>query len=78
MRVFVKVDGKEFIIGTLSVDKYPQFKTDLVFKEEFELLHTSKTSTISALGYKFRPCKRKYPFIFFNIFKEARTQISVP
>jgi hypothetical protein len=24
VRVFVKVSGKEFPIGTLSVDKYPQ------------------------------------------------------
>jgi hypothetical protein len=59
VRVFVKVDGKEFWIGTLSVDKYPQCKTSLVFEKEFELLHTSKTSTISALGFKCWHCKRK-------------------
>ncbi|XP_021305986.1 histone deacetylase HDT2 isoform X2 [Sorghum bicolor] len=53
VRVFVKADGKKFLIGTLSVDKYPQYTTSLVFEKEFELLHTSKTSTISALGYKF-------------------------
>ena len=34
--------------------------------KEFELLHTSKTSTISALGYKFRHCKRKYPSILLS------------
>ncbi|XP_066377121.1 histone deacetylase HDT2-like isoform X4 [Miscanthus floridulus] len=60
VKVFVKVNGKEFPIGTLSVDKCPQYTTSLVFEKEFEFLHTSKTSTISALGYKFRHCKRKY------------------
>ncbi|KAL6840373.1 hypothetical protein ACP4OV_030183 [Aristida adscensionis] len=52
VRIFVKVDGKELLIGTLSVDKYPQHGTDLVFEKEFELLHTSKTSSISVIGYK--------------------------
>ena len=66
VKVFVKVNGKEFPIGTLSVDKYPQYTTSLVFEKEFELLHTSKTSTISALGYKFRHCKRKYPSILLS------------
>ncbi|KAL6616582.1 hypothetical protein ACP70R_038852 [Stipagrostis hirtigluma subsp. patula] len=59
VRVFVKVDGKELLIGTLSVDKYPQHTTDLVFEKEFELLHTSKTSNISAIGYKFSDVCRK-------------------
>ncbi|XP_062208695.1 histone deacetylase HDT2-like [Phragmites australis] len=52
VRVYVKIDGKEILIGTLSVDKYPQYVTDLVFEKEFELLHTSKTYNISAIGYK--------------------------
>ncbi|WVZ67737.1 hypothetical protein U9M48_016780 [Paspalum notatum var. saurae] len=52
VRVFVKIDGKEFLIGTLSVDKYPQYTTSLVFEKEFELLHTSKSTNISALGFK--------------------------
>lgn len=62
----MKADGKKFLIGTLSVDKYPQYTTSLVFEKEFELLHTSKTSTISALGYKFRHCNRKYPFFLLS------------
>jgi hypothetical protein len=33
----VKVDGKEFWIGKLSVDKYPQCKTSLVFEKEFRI-----------------------------------------
>uniref|UniRef100_A0A0A9GI37 C2H2-type domain-containing protein n=1 Tax=Arundo donax TaxID=35708 RepID=A0A0A9GI37_ARUDO len=59
VRVFVKVDGKEILIGTLSVDRYPQYRTDLVFEKEFELLHTSKTSNISAIGYKFSKSEAK-------------------
>ncbi|CAO1946968.1 unnamed protein product [Urochloa humidicola] len=54
VRVFVKVGGNEILIGTLSADKFPQCTIGLVFEKEFELLHTSKTSNISALGYKFR------------------------
>ncbi|TVU36109.1 hypothetical protein EJB05_18025, partial [Eragrostis curvula] len=53
VRVFVKVSGQEILLGTLSVGKYPQHTTSLVFDKEFELLHTSKTSNIFAIGYKF-------------------------
>ena len=63
VRVFVKVNGNRILIGTLSVDKYPQCKIGLVFEKEFELMHTSKNSNISAIGFKFREGKRKYPFI---------------
>ncbi|PUZ53377.1 hypothetical protein GQ55_5G047900 [Panicum hallii var. hallii] len=59
VRVFVKVDGNRIPIGTLSVDKYPQCKIGLVFEKEFELLHSSKTSNISALGFTFRGHKIK-------------------
>ncbi|PAN26949.1 hypothetical protein PAHAL_5G049100 [Panicum hallii] len=59
VRVFVKVDGNRIPIGTLSVDKYPQCKIGLVFEKEFELLHSSKTSNISALGFTFREHKIK-------------------
>ncbi|CAD6335724.1 unnamed protein product [Miscanthus lutarioriparius] len=34
VKVFVKVNGKEFPIGTLSVDKYPQYTTSLVFEKD--------------------------------------------
>ncbi|CAO1942727.1 unnamed protein product [Urochloa humidicola] len=54
VRVFVKVGGNEILIGTLSAFKFPQCTIGLVFEKEFELLHTSKISNISALGYKFR------------------------
>lgn len=63
VRVFVKVDGNEILIGTLSVGKHPQCTIGLVFEKEFELLHTSKNVSITALGYKFIGHERKYPFI---------------
>ncbi|XP_039852315.1 histone deacetylase HDT2-like isoform X2 [Panicum virgatum] len=59
VRVFVKINENRILIGTLSVDKYPQCKIGLVFEEEFELMHTSKNSNISAIGFKFREGKRK-------------------
>lgn len=66
VRVFVRVDGNEILIGTLSVGKHTQCTIGLVFEKEFELLHTSKNSSISALGYKFIGHERKYPFILHS------------
>ncbi|XP_066316722.1 histone deacetylase HDT3-like [Miscanthus floridulus] len=53
VRIFMKVDGREFFIATLSDDKYPHHKTDLYLEEEFELLHSSKTRSISVIGNNF-------------------------
>ncbi|XP_047093354.1 transcription initiation factor TFIID subunit 11-like isoform X2 [Lolium rigidum] len=50
--IFVKVDDRKLSIGTLSTDKSLQVMFDLVFKEEFELLHTSKSSSVIFSGYK--------------------------
>uniref|UniRef100_A0A0A9H363 Hdt102 n=1 Tax=Arundo donax TaxID=35708 RepID=A0A0A9H363_ARUDO len=63
VEVFVEVGGKRLLIGTLSVDRHPQYTIELVFEKEFELLHTSKTSNISVIGYKFSECERKYPYV---------------
>ena len=65
VRVFVKINENRILIGTLSVDKYPQCKIGLVF-EEFELMHTSKNNIISALGYTFRQGETKYPLILHS------------
>lgn len=64
VRIFVKVDDKEILLGTLSDDKYPHYITDLSF-EEFELLHTSETRNISIIGFKYSKLGRKYHFLFF-------------
>ncbi|CAO1942726.1 unnamed protein product [Urochloa humidicola] len=59
VRIFVKVDDKEILIGTLSDDKYPHYATELIFEKEFELRHTSLTRKISILGYKYNRLERK-------------------
>jgi len=54
--MFVKVDDQKLSIGTLSTDKFPQVQFDLVFEKEFELSHTSKSSSVFFSGYKiFQP-----------------------
>ncbi|KAM0911393.1 hypothetical protein ACQ4PT_013504 [Festuca glaucescens] len=56
--MFVKVDDKKLSIGTLSNDKFPQIQFDLVFEKEFELSHTSKSSSVFFSGYKvFQPAE---------------------
>eukprot|EP00267_Zea_mays_P050770 XP_020403620.1 uncharacterized protein LOC103648365 [Zea mays] len=48
----VKIDDQKLAIGTLSVDKNPHIQFDLVFDKEFELSHTSKTTSVFFTGYK--------------------------
>jgi hypothetical protein len=56
--MFVKVDGQKLSIGTLSTEKFPQIQFDLVFEKDFELSHTSKTSSVFFSGYKvFQPAE---------------------
>jgi len=56
--MFVKVDDQKLAIGTLSNDKFPQIQFDLVFEKEFELSHTSKSSSVFFSGYKvFQPAE---------------------
>lgn len=77
VRIFVKVDNKEILIGTLSDDKYPHFVTGLIFEKEFELLHTSKTRNISIIGYKYNKLRRQYPLLFLAcIFTKRSTSIN--
>ncbi|GAA0149062.1 hypothetical protein LIER_08330 [Lithospermum erythrorhizon] len=41
--IFVNVDGKKLVLGTLLSDKLPQQLFDLVFDRDFELSHNSKS-----------------------------------
>ncbi|XP_042468273.1 histone deacetylase HDT2-like [Zingiber officinale] len=50
--VFVKIDDKKLVLGTLSADKCNQIQYDLVFEKEFELFHGSKNTSVYFLGYK--------------------------
>ncbi|KAL0729511.1 hypothetical protein Bca4012_025604 [Brassica carinata] len=49
--LYVTVDGKKLVIGTLSQDNIPQTSFDLVFEKEFELSHSSEGS-VHFIGYK--------------------------
>uniref|UniRef100_A0A453G8U2 C2H2-type domain-containing protein n=1 Tax=Aegilops tauschii subsp. strangulata TaxID=200361 RepID=A0A453G8U2_AEGTS len=60
VQVFVKIDDTRIMLATLSVDNHPHVLADLVFKREFELLHSSMTSNISFMGYKFDIIKRSH------------------
>uniref|UniRef100_A0A0E0JSJ4 Uncharacterized protein n=1 Tax=Oryza punctata TaxID=4537 RepID=A0A0E0JSJ4_ORYPU len=44
--VYVKVDGKKTVIGNLSAKNHPQFMCDLFIGNEFELSHSSKTTSV--------------------------------
>ncbi|KAE8811701.1 histone deacetylase HD2 isoform 2 [Hordeum vulgare] len=82
VQVFVNTDDTRIMLGTLSVHNHPHVLADLVFKKEFELLHSSMTSNISFTGYKFDIMKRypstfpssmiatelRHAFVFFNCF----------
>uniref|UniRef100_A0A0A9DR33 Hda106 n=1 Tax=Arundo donax TaxID=35708 RepID=A0A0A9DR33_ARUDO len=50
--VSVKVNDKKLVIGTLSAEKHPQTMCDLIFDQEFELSHSSKTTSVFLCGYK--------------------------
>lgn len=65
MQVFVNVDDEKLMLGTLSVDNHPHILADLVFNKEFELSHSSVTSSISFTGYKFHIIER-YPSAFLS------------
>ncbi|KAK6126306.1 hypothetical protein DH2020_039951 [Rehmannia glutinosa] len=45
--LFVNVDGKKFVLGTLLTDKLPQQQFDLVFDRDFELSHNWKSGNES-------------------------------
>ncbi|MBA0594518.1 hypothetical protein Gorai_011421, partial [Gossypium raimondii] len=48
--LYVNVDGKKLILGTLSHQSCPQLSFDLVFDEEFELSHNWKNGSVYFLG----------------------------
>ena len=56
--VRMTVEGKKFVIGTLSADKGPQISFDLVLDKDFELSHDWKDGSIYFCGYS----AEQYPF----------------
>ncbi|XP_008803803.2 histone deacetylase HDT2-like isoform X2 [Phoenix dactylifera] len=50
--IFVKLNDKKLVLGTLSAEKSAQISYDLVFEKEFELSHSSKNTSVFFCGYK--------------------------
>lgn len=50
--LFVKVDGRKLVLGTLFSEKLPQQQFDLVFDRDFELSHNWKNGSVYFYGYK--------------------------
>ncbi|CAO2181981.1 unnamed protein product [Urochloa humidicola] len=50
--VSIKVDDKKLVLGTLSAEKHPQIMCDLIFENDFEISHSSKTTSVFLCGYK--------------------------
>ncbi|XP_047979306.1 histone deacetylase HDT1-like [Salvia hispanica] len=47
----MKIDDKDFIIGSLAAENRPQVMFDLVFEKEFELSHDLKSGSVYFIGY---------------------------
>ncbi|CAA0815003.1 Histone deacetylase HDT1 [Striga hermonthica] len=47
----LKVDNKDFVIGSLSAEDRPQVMFDLVFEKQFELSHDLKQGSVYFMGY---------------------------
>lgn len=47
----LKINGKVFIVGSLSGEKFPQVSFNLVLEKEFELSHDWKNGSVHFCGY---------------------------
>lgn len=50
--LYVTIDWKKYVIGTLSQDHIPQMTFDLVFEQEFELSHSLESGSVHFVGYR--------------------------
>ncbi|KAF8098899.1 hypothetical protein N665_0256s0029 [Sinapis alba] len=50
--LYVTLDGKKLVIGSLSQDNIPQISFDMVFEKEFELSHSLESGSVHFIGYK--------------------------
>ncbi|XP_021628709.1 histone deacetylase HDT1 [Manihot esculenta] len=50
--LFLKIDDKKIVLGTLSPEKIPQLSFDLVFEREVELSHNWKSGSVYFCGYQ--------------------------
>ncbi|KAJ0087595.1 hypothetical protein Patl1_32366 [Pistacia atlantica] len=59
--LYLKVDDKKLVLGTLSTLKLPQLSFDLVLEKDFELSHNWKNGSVYFTGYKVK-MDEGYPF----------------
>lgn len=52
INLFVNVDGKKLVLGTLLTEKLPQQQFDLVFEKDFEITHNWKNGSVYVYGYR--------------------------
>uniref|UniRef100_A0A2C9VYG4 C2H2-type domain-containing protein n=1 Tax=Manihot esculenta TaxID=3983 RepID=A0A2C9VYG4_MANES len=59
--LFLKIDDKKIVLGTLSPENIPQLPFDLVFEREVELSHNWKSGSVYFCGYKSQLPEEEYP-----------------
>ncbi|XP_044481283.1 histone deacetylase HDT1-like isoform X2 [Mangifera indica] len=59
--LYLKVDDKKLVLGTLSPLKLPQLSFDLVLEKDFELSHNWKNGSVYFTGYKVKMDQRTVP-----------------
>nr|GMC79581.1 histone deacetylase HDT1-like isoform X1 [Ipomoea batatas] len=63
--LFVNVDGRKLVLGTLISDKLPQQQFDLIFDKDFELSHNWKNGNVYFYGFKAQNPIAEYPLSSF-------------
>ncbi|CAA3014681.1 Histone deacetylase HDT1 [Olea europaea subsp. europaea] len=74
--LFIKVDGKKLVLGTLFSEKLPQQQFDLVFDRDFELSHNWKNGSVYFYGYKASNPFEEYPF--YMSMNESEPEEAIP
>ncbi|THF99910.1 hypothetical protein TEA_007818 [Camellia sinensis var. sinensis] len=64
--LWVNINGKKLVLGSLSAEKFPQVSFDLVFEKEFELSHDWKDGSVYFCGYS-ADNQFEYPLCLFLV-----------
>lgn len=62
--LYLNIEGKKLVLGTLNSEKLPQQLFDLVFDRNFELSHSWKNGSVYFYGYK-AANHDQYPFLSY-------------
>lgn len=66
----LKFGDQKLVLGTLSLEKFPQLSFDLVFEKEFELSHNWKQGSVYFCGYR-ADSPDEYPSHFPLLFSKG-------